>query len=133
MTIDQKVCPFPLFSSFLAILESEIARAPIPAQTGVILNFRDPGYSPENCGFHPVEINISSLGRILYITDFSYVGPPPFAELAKELDFDFSLGIFQHLSREFPIHAGRDLFALWQGNFVVYYRMGVYSVSAEKY
>lgn len=113
MTIDQEACPFPLFSSFLAILESEIARAPIPAQTGVILNFRDPGYSPETGGFHPVEISISKLGRILYITDFSYVGPPPFAELAKELDFDFSLGIFQHLSREFPIHVSRDLFALW--------------------
>ncbi len=131
MTIDTEVCPFPLLRSFRSILESEIAKMPFSAGSGVILTFRDPSYSAESGGFHPVEISLTGQGRIRYITDFSYVGRLPFWELAKELDFDFSMGLFQHLGREFPIHAGRELFALWQRNFVEYYRMGVYSVSAE--
>jgi len=132
MTIDQEACPFPLFHSFIEILEKEIANARVLSGQGVILNFRDPSYSSETGGFHPVEISLTGLGRIRYITDFSYVGPANFAELTKELDFDFSMGLFQHLGREFPIHNGRDLFALWQGNFVDYYQMGIYSVSTEE-
>lgn len=131
MTIDQQAFPFPLSPAFVALLEAEIAKESVPPGSGVTLSFRDPSYSPESGGFHPVEIRIDARGRIEYVTDFSYVGLPPFAELAKEIDFDVSLGIFQHYGREFPIHTGRDLFALWQGNFVSYHRMGVYSVTVE--
>lgn len=131
MSIDTQHFPFPLSNPFLTILKDEIANAQLPADTGVTLTFRDPNYSPETGGFHPVEISIDNRGRIQYITDFAYVGRPPFAELAKEIDFDISLGLFQHFGREFPIHAGRDLFALWQGNFCSYYRMGVYTVDCD--
>lgn len=131
MTIDKQVFPFPLSSAFVAILEAEIAKAAVPSGSGVTLSFRDPGYCPETGGFHPVEIRIDARGRIEYVTDFAFVGLPPFAELAKEIDFDVSLGLFQHFGREFPIHHGRDLFALWQGNFVSYHRMRVYTVTVE--
>mgnify|MGYP004702643829 CR=1 FL=1 len=132
MTIDQQAFPFPLSDAFLAILADEIAKVQLPQNAGVTLSFRDPDYSPERGGFHPVEICIDPRGRIQYVTDFAYVGRPPFAELAKEIDFDVSLGLFQHFGREFPIHTGRDLFALWQGNFCSYYRMGVYTVTGEE-
>lgn len=128
LLIDVRSCPFPLSAAFVALLERELATAePVPA-SGVILNFRDPGYSAETGGFHPVEICIRATGRIEYITDFAFVGRGPYAELVKEIDFDFSLGLFQHFSREFPIHAGRELFAVWQENFVAYHQMGVYTV-----
>ena len=117
MNIDQQAFPFPLSAAFLAILADEIAKVQLPQSAGVTLSFRDPNYSPERGGFHPVEICIAPGGRIQYVTDFAYVGRPPFAELAKEIDFDVSLGLFQHFGREFPIHTGRDLFALWQLNF----------------
>lgn len=132
MNIEKQAFPFPLSDAFLAILADEIDKAQIPPGTGMTLSFRDPGYSPETGGFHPVEICIDPRGRIQYVTDFAYVGRPPFAELTKEIDFDISLGLFQHFGREFPIHTGRDLFALWQGNFVSYHQMGVYTVTVEE-
>ena len=51
------------------------------------------------------------------------------AELVKELDFDFSLGLLQQAGREFPIPRGRELFRLWPSNVVGYYQSGVYAVS----
>lgn len=128
MLIDQAAFPFPLDAAFVAILENERAKAQLPAGAAVTLHFRDPGYSPETGGFHPVEIRLSSRGRIEYITDFAYVGIGPFAELAKEIDFDVSLGLFQHYGREFPIERGRELFLLWEKSFVSYYHGGVYAV-----
>lgn len=131
MTIDRQAFPFALSPAFVSILETETLKARTPPDSGVTLSFRDPYYSPESGGFHPVEIRIDARGRIEYVTDFAFVGLPPFAELAKEVDFDVGLGLFQHFGREFPIHHGRDLFALWQGNFVSYHRMGVYTVTVE--
>jgi hypothetical protein len=40
----------------------------------ITVNFRDPTYSAEFGGYHPVEIRISAKGEIEYITDFAYVG-----------------------------------------------------------
>lgn len=131
MTIDQQAFPFPLSDALVKILNEEIGRAQLPAGTELTLSFRDPDYSPQTGGFHPVEVRVNARGQIQYITDFAYVGRPPFAELAKEIDFDFDLGLFQHFSSEFPLEQGRGLFALWQENFVSYYRMGVYTVSVE--
>ncbi len=131
MKIDKRAFPFHLSKEFIAILESEISKAHLPPETGVILNFRDPDYSPESGGFHPVEIYINAKGQIQYITDFSYVGRPPFAELAKEIDFDVSMGLFQHLGRDLPIDSGRELFTLWARNFCRYFQMGAYEVTAE--
>lgn len=131
MTIDTLSFPFPLKSTFTMILEEQINRVQLTAKTAVTINFRDPDYSSDQGGYHPVEIRIDSNGHIQYITDFSFVGVLPFAELAKEIDFDISLSLFQHFGREFPIKAGQELFKIWQENFCSYYQMGVYEVSIQ--
>lgn len=90
----------------------------------VTVNFRDPSYSPENGGFHPVEIRLEKHGEdwhFCYITDFAYVGAGPCAELAKEMDFDFSAGVFQNLFGVFPIEQATDMYQMWEGNFLHYW------------
>ena len=130
MHIRTDCLPWPVSNKLVAILEHEL---PSLADSGIVLSFRDPKYSPQAGGFHPVEVAVASDGCIQYATDFAYYGNPPYSELGKEIDFDFSLGLFQHFDREFPIMAGRELFQLWESNFVTYYGMGVYSVSAEPF
>lgn len=123
--------PWPVSSKLIAIIEHELSV--MPTATGAVISFRDPRYSAETGGFHPVEVAVASDGSIQYVTDFAYYGSPPYCELGKEIDFDFSLGLFQHLGREFPIQAGRELFQLWESNFIAYYGMGIYTVSAEPF
>lgn len=131
LAVFQHSCAFPLAAGLIALLNAEIENTGVDLQQGVILNFRDPSYSPETGGYHPVEIAIDRKGIILYITDFAYVGRAHFAELAKEIDFDFGHEAFQHFGREFTLPHGRKLFQLWQRNFVSYYRSGVYTVASE--
>jgi len=131
MHIRSDCLPWPVSSKLITILEQELST--MPSATGAILSFRDPNYSAESGGFHPVEVAVASDGSIQYVTDFAYYGRPPYCELGKEIDFDFSLSLFQHLGREFPIKSGRELFHLWERNFVTYYGAGVYSVSTEPF
>lgn len=131
MNIRTDCLPWPVSGKLVTILEHELTS--IAADSGVVLSFRDPKYSPQRGGFHPVEVAVASDGSIQYVTDFAYYGCPPHCELGKEIDFDFTLGLFQHFGREYPILSGRELFRLWESNFVTYYGMGVYSVSAEPY
>ncbi len=130
MNISRTGYPLAVRRAFIAILEKELAVANVTSG-GAILSFKDPDYSADKGGYHPVEIAISSDHRILYITDFAYVGSPPFVELAKELDFDFSLQLFQQMGRDYPLHLGAELFQVWQQNFCAYYDMGVYQVTLE--
>lgn len=97
-----------------------------------IVTFRDPTYSPNTGGFHPVEVLIGSDGNVEYITDFTYIGTPPYAELIKEIDFDFATGEFYLMGRELPLPSGRGLFNIWQENFCSYHRMGVYQMTVEE-
>lgn len=99
---------------------------------GCVVSFRDPDYSPITGGYHPVEIMIDQHGGIRYITDFSFVGRPPYEELVKELDFDFYCGRFSQMSRDYPIDVGRELYTIWSSNFCQYYQSGVYQVSVEE-
>lgn len=131
MKIDPSKCPFRLDAKLVQILEGEMDKANTPDGAPVVLNFRDPSYKAESGGFMPVEIRVTAAGSLVYVTDFIYVGQSPFAELCKQLDFDFGLRTFQMMGREFPMEEGRDLFGLWQSNFIEYYRMGVYEVSVE--
>ena len=124
-------CPFPLSKALIELINAEIVKAGADLRQGVILNFRDPTYSPEAGGYHPVEIAIDRKGILLYVTDFAFVGRAPFAEQTKEIDFDFTLSAFQHFGVEFPLERGRGLFQLWQRNFISYYRGGVYTVDCE--
>ena len=119
-------CPFPVSPALLQMLNATLTR--YPSSDSLILNYRDPGYSATTGGFHPVEIHIED-NAIQYITDFAYRGQGDFAELDKELDFDFAAGVFQQMGRCYPIADGRALFAAWQGNFCAYYEWGVFAVS----
>ncbi len=131
MTIDTATCPLLLSKELVDVLNEALADQQLQPGNGVALNFRDPSYSAEAGGFHPVEIGVDPSGKVLYITDFAYVGLAPFAELAKEIDFDFQFGLLQHFGHEYPISTGRELFEIWQRNFVSYHRMGVYELTVS--
>jgi len=106
-------CILPLQRGFTAILNKH-------RKSGeYIHNFRSPDYSTEG-GYRPVEIRL--VGDTLdYVTEFSYFG----YELEKSLDFDFG---FQAYAGCTDIWYYRELFQLWQLNFIAYYRAGVYEV-----
>jgi len=89
----------------------------------VTINFRDPDYSSDDGGYHPVEIRLVNDGtnwHLCYITDFCYVGSGYCAELAKDLDFDFQAGIFQNLFGTYPIEQAREMYQTWESNFIYY-------------
>jgi len=131
MNIQHKGYPVKISQQLVAIISKELAKTEVDTTEGVILNFRDPDYSAESGGYHPVEICVNAEGRIQYITDFAYFGQGPYAELDKELDFDFSYGLFQQMGREYPIKQGASLFKIWQSNFCSYYRSQVFSVTVQ--
>jgi len=98
----------------------------------VTINFRDPTYSAENGGFHPVEIRLerqNNAWHLCYITDFA---SGPYVELAKDLDFDFQAGVFQNLFGVFPIEQATDMYQIWEGNFLHYWlELEVFKVSTS--
>ncbi len=84
----------PVAQALLILLNQEVAKTElnIDRLTQLTFNFRNPGYSAEQGGVHPVEIRlIRGLDGWLfdYVTDFSYQGQGQDAELCKELDFNF--------------------------------------------
>ena len=97
--------------------------APYESANAVTINFRDPNYSADDGGYHPVEIRLEKEGRrwrFCYITDFCYVGSGYMAELAKDLDFDFDGETFQNLFSIYPIKQGAEMYQIWESNFVYY-------------
>jgi hypothetical protein len=128
ISIDTKACPFKLEPCFVQIIEQKINEHEAASVKGGVLSFRNPDYSPEEGGFHPVEISVTSDGVIQYVTDFAYAGLPSMAELVKSLDFDFSIGRFQQMGWEYPLEEGRELFTLYQRNFCAYFSAGVFEV-----
>lgn len=132
MNIQQTGYPVAVSKQLVAIIDKELElHNDVDTSSGVIINFRDPDYSAESGGYHPVEICVDALGRIQYITDFAYVGDGHYAELDKELDFDFSYGKFQQMGREYPIQQGASLFKIWQSNFCSYYQSQVFEVTVQ--
>ena len=125
----QTTTTLPLLPTLVRLLETELDQVVTVSGEGLILNFRDPQYSAESGGFHPVEMALDASGRLLYITDFAYVGAGPYAELCKELDFDFSCGVFQHRGRDYPLEEGAELFSIWQGNFCESVSWGVFKAT----
>jgi hypothetical protein len=121
--------PWSLDKKFIQILNDTLATT--EADDGVTITFRDPDFTPETGGFFPVEVSISKDAQIQYITDFCYVGQPPMCDLCKCLDFDFSLKRFQHYSMDSPINTGREVFQLWQSNFIAYHNINAYTVEIE--
>lgn len=130
--------PVPVSDSLrqllINLITPELEKLNIVNLPGAItLNFRDPNYTAERGGYHPVEIRVEIKdreGRISYITDFCYVGQGWCAELAKSLDFDFSGGEFGSLGFPYvPITEADEIYTVWEENFLTYYRMGVFNVT----
>ncbi len=133
MIIQQTSYPLAISNTLILILNKEIQlHREVDISSGCIFNFRDPDYSAEGGGYHPVEIYIDENGRFKYLTDFAYVGDGHYAELVKELDFDLSLGLFQQMGRDYPIAQGKGLFRIWQSNFCAYYQSKVFTVTVEE-
>lgn len=100
--------------------------------TAVSLLFKDLSYSAEKGGYHPVEIRLISRDDewyFDYITDFSYMGVV-YPELEKEIDFSWSQQyVFLAHVGDLPVNAGRELFELWQSNFIQYHAMNAYTIT----
>ena len=124
MKINTSNLPLPVTSKLTNIIIDALKGKELNEKTSVTLNFRDPDYSAENGGYHPVEIMLKRKGddwHILYITDFCYVGIGPYAELVKDLDFDFSAGVFQTTYGYFRIEEGAEIYPVWESSFCSYY------------
>ena len=123
----------PVSDSMWQLIEDVSKKSNGNISNGFVVSFRDTSYSVERGGYHPVEMALDHDGHLLYITDFSYVGIEPYAELSKELDFDFSMGLFQHLDVDYPIKEGVEIYSIWEGSFLSYHSMGVYQVMVKEF
>jgi hypothetical protein len=71
MKINVGVYPIAVSKKFVNILTQSIKESGVDVSNGVIINFKDPDYSLETGGYHPIEIMVSKTGNIQYITDFA--------------------------------------------------------------
>lgn len=139
MTIifNQDGISLPVSQALLILLNQEAERTNLDLVrcTQITFHFRNPGYSAEQGGVHPVEIRlVRGLDDWLfdYVTDFSYQGLGQDAELCKELDFNFLDG--EHVMQGWgPLRLAeaRELFALWQRNFIAYCGLECFSVTVS--
>ena len=77
-------------------------------------------------------VGICSLDGWLFdtITDFSYQGYGDWAELDKELDFDFLSPEFTHIYLGVLEHDDAiELYQLWENNFWLYCQMNTFSTA----
>ncbi len=123
----------PIEKALIEILEKELSNIDCNGAQAIILNFKDPTYSPTTGGYHPVGIMTNGKGVIQYITDFAFVGSGGMEELVKELDFDFSSGILRQMGRCYPIENAWELFPIFRQNFCAYYFSGVFKVAVHQY
>ncbi|KMY26842.1 DUF2787 domain-containing protein [Aeromonas caviae] len=127
----------PVSQALLILLSQEAERTDLDLNrcTQLTFNFRNPGYSAEQGGVHPVEIRlVRGLDDWLfdYVTDFSYQGLGQDAELCKELDFNFLDGEHTMLGwGPLRLAEARELFALWQRNFIAYCGLECFSVTVS--
>ena len=125
----------PVSQALLALLSQEAERTDLDLGrcTQLTFNFRNPGYSAEQGGVHPVEIRlVRGLDDWLfdYVTDFSYQGLGQDAELCKELDFNFLDGEHTMLGwGPLRLAEARELFDIWQSNFIAYCRLECFSIT----
>jgi hypothetical protein len=123
--------------ALLALLNQEVTNLDLNLErlTQLTFSFRSPTYNPEQGGAHPVEIRlIRGLDGWLfdYVTDFSYQGLGQDAELCKELDFNF-LDDEHYLQGWGPLPGveARELFVLWQSNFIANSQLGYFTVTVS--
>ena len=127
----------PVSQTLLTLLSQEAGRTNLGLGrcTQLTFNFRNPGYSVEQGGVHPVEIRlIRGLDGWLfdYVTDFSYQGLGQDTELCKELDFNF-LDDEHFMQGWGPLRLAeaRELFDIWQRNFIAYCRLECFTVTID--
>lgn len=132
MRIQYEGLALPVTKRFIDALIEVIEPVKEPMAEFITVNFRDPKYSAEQGGYHPVEIMITGrCGRydLCYITDFCYAGIGDYAELVKALDFEFIAGTFQDISGYYPIEVAREIYPIWEDNFLTYWlEMGVFDI-----
>ncbi|MGU5717764.1 DUF2787 domain-containing protein [Aeromonas taiwanensis] len=127
----------PVSQALLTLLSKEVEGTDLDLGrcTQLTFNFRNPGYSAEQGGVHPVEIRlVRGLDDWLfdYVTDFSYQGLGQDAELCKELDFNFLDGEHSMLGwGPLRLAEARELFDIWQSNFIAYCRLECFSVTVS--
>ncbi len=127
----------PVCQPLLTLLSQEVTRTEFDLErcTQLTFNFRNPGYSAEQGGVHPVEIRlVRGLDDWLfdYVTDFSYQGLGQDAELCKELDFNFLDGEHRMLGwGPLRIAEAKELFDIWQRNFIAYSQLECFSVTVS--
>lgn len=131
--IHQEDYRLPVNQKLIELLFKELGNAPPIKQKlkAASFIFRDPDYSAERGGYHPVEIRLIKKEErwfFDYVTDFAYMGRV-YPELEKEIDFSWSQRYAFHAGLGDLGHkAGCELFELWQSNFIQYYDMDVYTV-----
>lgn len=124
MNISTTNLQLPVSTKLTNLIKEALKSKDFTNKTSVTLNFRDPDYSAEKGGYHPVEIMLFRKGdtwHFAYITDFKYVGQGQDVELAKDLDFDFQAGVFQTLYGYYRIEEGIDIYSVWEQNFLQYW------------
>ena len=123
---DPTLYPFVLPPNLVNLLNGFLKGKP---DEHTCINFRDPDYSADRGGFHPVEVHVSPSGMLETVTDFAFFGRPPFVELGIELDWSFvEPRYFRQFDDMYDLVVGQALFYLWAGNFVAYHDMGVYQI-----
>lgn len=119
---------------FYQVIEKELANVDPKDANAITLNFRDPDYSAEDGGFHPVEVRLEKQQehwRLVYVTDFAYRGHP-FPELVKDIDICFnSKQVYSLFSGWIGERECRALIDLFTQNFAAYIDMGVYKVKVS--
>ncbi|HAV2177993.1 TPA: DUF2787 family protein [Enterobacter hormaechei subsp. hoffmannii] len=132
----QPTLDLPLSNEFIVLITTHLAALPDTCQ-GVVLNFRDPTYSAENGGWHPVEIRLirseqPEIWQLDYLTDFSWQGRT-WPELAKEFDISWSERYAWHcFAGDLPLNQElSEFWTLWQDNFVAYCAMDVFNVTVS--
>ena len=128
ITVNPQTTITMLDPDFVSVVNDLLKDTTLDAPEIVALNFRDPTYSAENGGYHPVEIHVGSKGEVLSITDFAFFGCPPMVELGIELDWSFEQDSFRQFDSMYDLECGRGLLGLYLANFTAYYRSGVYQV-----
>ncbi|WP_281184433.1 DUF2787 family protein [Trichlorobacter lovleyi] len=88
-----------------------------------IISFKSSDYSAKKGGYRPVEVMIRD-SQVIYVTDFTYVGSGPFAELVKGMDWDFAAGECGQTGMYFGLEEAAELWRLYQSNFVDYFKAG---------
>jgi hypothetical protein len=127
---------FPLPAKIYQVINQSLADIATPNEgiKAVTINFRDPDYSAETGGYHPVEIRMekqNELWQLVYITDFSYQGSP-FPELVKEIDVCFiSKKVFNLFIGWLQNRNAKELVSLFIGNFIEYFTNDCYQVSVS--